>query len=70
MKMKEKNWKNVNLTEEQAVFIETLKDAILNGYNIKVTTNDVLSRLVTLAMANLNQAALIENPLLVFNGGE
>ena len=68
--MKEKNWKNVNLTEEQAVFIETLKDAILNGYNIKVTTNDVLSRLVTLAMANLNQAALIENPLLVFNGGE
>ena len=68
--MKEKNSKNVNLTEEQAVFIETLKDAILNGYNIKVTTNDVLSRLVTLAMANLNQAALIENPLLVFNGGE
>jgi hypothetical protein len=66
MKMKEKNWKNVNLTEGQAIFIETLKNAIMNEYNIKVTTNDVLARLVTLGMNTLNKEALIQNPMQVF----
>jgi len=66
--MKEKNWKNVNLTEGQATFIETLKNAIMNEYNIKVTTNDVLSRLVTLGLNSLNKEALIQNPMQVFGG--
>ena len=68
--MMKKNWMNVALNEHQATFIETLKSAIMEDYGIKVTTNDVLARIVHLGLETLNREQLIQNPMLVFQGAE
>tara|TARA_R110002020_G_scaffold366866_1_gene578864 strand:- start:332 stop:538 length:207 start_codon:yes stop_codon:yes gene_type:complete len=68
--MMKKNWMNVALNEHQATFIETLKSAIMEDYGIKVSTNDVLARIVYLGLETLNREQLIKNPMLVFQGGE
>ena len=59
-------WKNVRLTEGQATFIETIKNAIMNDYQIKLTTNDVLVRLVYLGLGTLNKEVLMQDPMLLF----
>ena len=61
-----KNWKNVKLTESQNTLIMTLKKAILNEYNIELTTNDILARLLALGFKSLDRQALIEDPMIMF----
>ena len=61
-----KEWKNVCLTEGQATFIETLKNAIMEEYHIKLTTNDVLVRLVHLGLGTFNREVLIHDPMSLF----
>ena len=64
----EKNWKSVCLTKGQATFIETIKQAIITEYNIKMSTNDILSRIVAYGFLNIDTDALISNPLSIFQG--
>ena len=60
------SWKNVKLTESQNTLIMTLKKAILNEYNIELTTNDILARLLALGFKSLDRQALIEDPMIMF----
>tara|TARA_A100001011_G_C13941103_1_gene687183 strand:+ start:142 stop:345 length:204 start_codon:yes stop_codon:yes gene_type:complete len=59
-------WKSVCLTEGQATFVETIKKAIKTEFNIKVTTNDILSRIVEHGFHSMDIETLINNPMTIF----
>ena len=59
-------YKSVRLTEGQVTFVEQIKKAIKQEFNIKVTTNDILSRIVEYGFHSMDVESLMNNPMTIF----